>query len=474
MKSDIIGLKGFCLGVLSRLVWENELILACPCFHHEGAKVSISGKNRRSIISHLMAMTPLDFEKFVGDLFRKMGYETEVTRPTADGGVDLKVLLETPAGDIVRYAVQVKRYQSPVGVREIRELLGSMTAMRYDKCIFVTTSSFTKDGKELAEDSPLSLIDGSRLSELVMAQGLIQPSEDTVEGSLDFEIGVQKRLLAEAEEALEQNRYIDAMSILGGIPEESEHYKEALRLRASAHIHMSDYKVATKILNRALELDENDAETWYLLGMNFGKMNLLSKSIEFLARAHYLDQTNPRYRIEKAAILLKAGRVPEALDIAMEYMAESVEDRSIQFQVSNVLAVAGRHSLAVQVLNEVISRDPDFIEAYRTRGALRLHALRDYRGAIADFRKCLQFRPKEATIWGFLGMALTMIRKYYEAQSCFMEMMRFSTDEKNREQADSLLGTIQMFLDNPDPALRKKMRDNIEKQLLSSLTIGFE
>ncbi len=78
--------------------------------------MSTSSQKRRSIISHLMAMTPVNFEKFVGELFRKMGYETEVTRPTADGGVDLNVCLTTPAGDSVRYVVQVKRYQSPVGV----------------------------------------------------------------------------------------------------------------------------------------------------------------------------------------------------------------------------------------------------------------------------------------------------------------------------------------------------------------------
>jgi tetratricopeptide (TPR) repeat protein len=280
--------------------------------------------------------------------------------------------------------------------------------------------------------------------------------------------------LAEAEKALEEKRYLDAVSFLDEIPEESEHYKEALRLRASAYINMSDHKMATKVLNKALELDENDAETWYLLGMNFGRMNLLSKSIEFLARAHYLDQTNPRYRVEKAGMLLKAGRVQEALDIAVEYVTKRAEDPSIQFQVSNVLASAGSHSLAVQVLNEIVSKSPDFIEAYRTRGAFKLYALRDYKGAIVDFQKYLQSHPTEASIWGSLGMAFTMVGRCYEAQSCFMEMERFAEDERTHKQANDSLQTIQRFFDNPDPALHKKMRDAIERQLLNSLRIWIE
>ena len=66
--------------------------------------------------------------------------------------------------------VQVKRVNSPIGVRTVRELRGSLE--HGQQGVLITTSTFTKDAEE-ESDKPLGfgkifLVDGKRLSELIL------------------------------------------------------------------------------------------------------------------------------------------------------------------------------------------------------------------------------------------------------------------------------------------------------------------
>ena len=58
-------------------------------------------------------MNPFHFEKFIGELFNDLGYQTEVTKSTGDFGVDVLLVK-----DNIKTAVQVKRYgrENLVGV----------------------------------------------------------------------------------------------------------------------------------------------------------------------------------------------------------------------------------------------------------------------------------------------------------------------------------------------------------------------
>lgn len=112
-----------------------------------------------------LEMAPFEFERFVGKLLEKMGYEVLVTTPTADGGVDLVVDKEDPllAGKVL---VQCKRWSKPIGVRVVRELFGVATAEAAIKSVIIGTSSFTNDAITFAQGKPIELIDGNKLRDL--------------------------------------------------------------------------------------------------------------------------------------------------------------------------------------------------------------------------------------------------------------------------------------------------------------------
>ena len=67
------------------------------------------------------------------------------------------------------FVYECKRYNnnSPVPVTTINQLLGAMDGIA-EKGAIITTSRFTKDAQNRAKNSPIELIDGERLVQLIV------------------------------------------------------------------------------------------------------------------------------------------------------------------------------------------------------------------------------------------------------------------------------------------------------------------
>lgn len=109
---------------------------------------------------------PRRLEEVVASIFSDVGYETELTAYSGDGGVDM--FLRGP--DDALSAVQVKRYKGSIGAEQIRSFVGALFLRGVLKGAYVTTSEFTKGAVAEANASaskgrPIELIDCKRLFE---------------------------------------------------------------------------------------------------------------------------------------------------------------------------------------------------------------------------------------------------------------------------------------------------------------------
>lgn len=109
------------------------------------------------------SMTWAQFERLIGESFRRRGYQvTETGRAGSDGGVDLLV---TQDGN--SFPVQCKHWRTRrVGVATIRELNGIIAARHAAGGFVVTSGRFTPDARHFAQSCRIELIDGERLSAL--------------------------------------------------------------------------------------------------------------------------------------------------------------------------------------------------------------------------------------------------------------------------------------------------------------------
>jgi len=128
---------------------------------------------KRRLLEALREMAPEEFEQLVGRLLGAMGYENiEVTRRSSDGGVD--VLAEIEVGVLrLHTAVQVKRLKGNVQRPVVSQLRGDMALWDVDQGMIITTGGFSEGAKQVARlrnVAPISLVDGDRLTDLLIEQ----------------------------------------------------------------------------------------------------------------------------------------------------------------------------------------------------------------------------------------------------------------------------------------------------------------
>jgi len=112
----------------------------------------------------LKSMSWRDFERLVGEAFRRQGFTvTGFGGQGPDGGVDLGLMKN---GE--RFLVQCKHWKKQqVGVTVVRELNGVMAAQGAKGGFVVAGGSFTREAREFAKTTKVTLVDGAALERLI-------------------------------------------------------------------------------------------------------------------------------------------------------------------------------------------------------------------------------------------------------------------------------------------------------------------
>jgi len=129
----------------------------------------------------LETMDGYEFQKFVANLFKKLGFiNIELGPPTADGGIDITMEQKTELGSI-KYTVECKHHpESSIG-RPVVQKLHSVILHTpvLDKGIIVTSGYFSSQAIKYAEEVGIELVDIEKLKELARKTGLsieVKPS----------------------------------------------------------------------------------------------------------------------------------------------------------------------------------------------------------------------------------------------------------------------------------------------------------
>ncbi|KUL23287.1 restriction endonuclease [Streptomyces regalis] len=141
------------------------------------AEAAVEEWNERvklDLLEQLRECDPIVFEHIVAQLLIAIGYEeVRVTKRSNDGGVDVHAILSARGVTRVPTALQVKRWRKPVGRPEVQQLRGSLKSTQQG--VIVTTSGFSRPALEDAarqDGSPVHLIDGQMLADLMVEHGL--------------------------------------------------------------------------------------------------------------------------------------------------------------------------------------------------------------------------------------------------------------------------------------------------------------
>ncbi len=104
--------------------------------------------------------TPRKFEELINDILSRMGFKTELTRQTKDGGRDILAFLTTPTNQKLLTLIDCKRYtpENKIGIEQVERFLYVLDS-KDDASLgmIVTTSSYSKDAKKIETLRPFRL-----------------------------------------------------------------------------------------------------------------------------------------------------------------------------------------------------------------------------------------------------------------------------------------------------------------------------
>jgi hypothetical protein len=132
-------------GFSGSLLFTPEIIPVCIDFRRIIRAVKMKPED-------LLQLNSRQFEELVAEIWRSLGYETELTAQTKDGGRDIVAVKKLEAN--VRFLIECKRYDPSrrVGVELVRALYGVRAHEKATKGILATTSTFTRGAKAFFDD----------------------------------------------------------------------------------------------------------------------------------------------------------------------------------------------------------------------------------------------------------------------------------------------------------------------------------
>lgn len=126
------------------------------------------------LLNDVLNQSPVFFEHLVVNLMKAMGYgDGLVTKYSGDDGID-GIIHEDKLGFNLIY-IQAKRWKPDITITkpELQKFAGAMMGPpKVEKGLFITTAKFSPKAKEYATAQHIILVDGKKLTELMIEHGV--------------------------------------------------------------------------------------------------------------------------------------------------------------------------------------------------------------------------------------------------------------------------------------------------------------
>lgn len=162
---------------------ENEADTPDDAFEDSFRKINESLADE--LLTEIVKLSPTAFEQMVIDLLSKMGYGAfenagRTTAVTGDEGID-GVIMEDKLGFNLIY-IQAKKWDldSTVGRPDVQSFVGAISG-KGGKGLFVTTTKFSKKAIDYAVQQHVILIDGQKLTKLMIEHNFAVSVKKTFE-----------------------------------------------------------------------------------------------------------------------------------------------------------------------------------------------------------------------------------------------------------------------------------------------------
>ena len=192
------------------------------------------------------------------------------------------------------------------------------------------------------------------------------------------QIKIWKSNMTLADRIIEANPETDYIGRAYGI--RANYKKDIIKNLPAA---LADYK-------KAIELDSTDWIASYQSGLIYKSLNDYSKAIEYFEQAHASDIKNPLPLCDIGVIQMELRNYDLSLKLADSAIKVSPNyAKALNLKAASLLNL-GKAIDAEKYFTKAIEAYPNYTEAIKNRGIVRLKNLNNKEGACADFRKAAE------------------------------------------------------------------------------------
>lgn len=114
----------------------------------------------------------------------------------------------------------------------------------------------------------------------------------------------------------------------------------------------------------------------------------------------------------------KEGGIRKAVDEYIKVIEIKNDAYDIEYKVATLLTDLKRKDEAAQVLNNILSRKPEYLEATNLLGEI-LCEQQKYKEAISVYAGALKYNPNNYDLYYNLGLVYTMLNDFQSAKECY-------------------------------------------------------
>ena len=232
---------------------------------------------------------------------------------------------------------------------------------------------------------------------------------------------------------------------------------EGVYRQGLAELEAGNYEQALRFFERAIAINENQAEVWTKRAVALQNLNRIGEAIEANQRVITLIRGNQLLATNNFLNNSTQSKVEFSPSIPQPII--NLDDAEICFKKGNALYSEGRYQEAIAFYENALKFKPDDYEAWNTRG-VALGNLGRSEEAIASFDNALKFKPDYADAWYNRGIALDNLGRLEEAIASYDNALKIKPDDHdawyNRGNALKDLGRNEEAIASYDNALKIK------------------
>ncbi|MDR1860411.1 MAG: tetratricopeptide repeat protein [Bacteroidales bacterium] len=256
--------------------------------------------------------------------------------------------------------------------------------------------------------------------------------------------------LKEAQIALFDGKYKKSLALLDTAENLEEKNPDIFLTRGSALLLLGNYDDAVKCYDTALEYDGDDNdELLYNIGVSLEQSGHIKKAIEYLNRALEINPQNVNTYYELGYCFDKLDKLEKAIIYYNKYLDIDPFNHNVWYNLGIALSKTSRHDEAIEAYDYAIALDDKFAPACFNK-ANSLFNNGSYAAAAECYREYLKLDDKSDDAWSYLGECYLNMEKYREASRCYDAALH-----RNRQNAGAWYGRalVNWYYEKLDAAL---------------------